>query len=120
MKRGSVVLLAVAALVAASCTSAPFTIHGERAVGQVENNLGDTYHLDASQLSATWTFTRDAPVVVSFKSGDVTFDGKSLDTGCYSGQAKDGDVLLFQDAHSVSFDSPDSNQGCQPLPGASS
>ena len=58
---GVMVALVLAVTVAAvGSTSAPFEGSGVWAVGLFQNSLGNQYTLDAANLSATWTFTRDA------------------------------------------------------------
>jgi hypothetical protein len=97
-------------------TTAPFDRHGEAAVGQVQNSLGDRYTVDTATLTSTWTFTRDTQVMLRFEDGAVTFDGADLQAGCYSDKVSEGDVLTFADAHHVSFASPDSDPSCGQLP----
>lgn len=108
--------LVLLALVLAACSSAPYDQTGGRAIGQVRNNLGDTYHLDAASLTANWTFTRDTDVVLSFDDGTLTFDGNALQPGCYSDSVTDGDVLEIDDAHNVSFASPETDASCRAFP----
>jgi hypothetical protein len=123
-KRIVVVVLAlagvfvVAGVVVASIgfTSRPFDSSGERATGMAQNSLGDRYTLDAASISSTWTFTRDADVVLRFADGQVTLDGTALDPGCYSGTVPTGAVLTLEDAHGVGFATPESDTSCEPLP----
>ena len=125
MRISRFVLLALIPLMAAAAivvvlvigfTGAPFDRSNEAAVGKFENSLGDEYHLDASNLSSTWTFNRDAQVRLSFEDGNLTFAGTPLKAGCYSGMAHDGDVLAIDDAHDVSFASPVADDACRDLP----
>ncbi len=97
-------------------TSAPFDSRGEMAVGKMQNSFGDRYTLDAAALTSTWTFNRDADVLLRFDDGTLAFDDQPLQAGCYSGTVSKGDVLTITDAHGVSFASPDSDASCQALP----
>jgi len=97
-------------------TSAPFDASGEMATGKVQNSLGDRFTLDAAMLSSTWTFNRDADVVLKFEDGSLALDGRTLDSGCYSGQVTKGEVLTISDGRHVSFASPDSDSSCRDLP----
>jgi hypothetical protein len=123
-KRIVVVVLAlvgvvvVAGVVVASVgfTARPFDSSGESATGMAQNSLGDRYTLDAASISSTWTFTRDADVVLRFADGTVTLNDAALDPGCYSGTIPNGAVLSLSDAHGVSFASPDSDASCRALP----
>jgi hypothetical protein len=110
-----VFLVAGAVMASIGFTSRPFDSSGERAVGMVQNSLG-RYTLDASSISSTWTFTRDADVVLRFADGQVALDGKTLDPGCHSGTISKGAVLAISDAHGVSFATPESDSSCDPLP----
>ncbi len=114
---GVVAIVAVIALLTVvGFTPRPFDVGGESAVGMAQNSLGHQYKLDAANLSATWTFTSDADVVVSFETGEAAFNGQSLPTGCYTGTAHKGDVLRLDGATGVRFASPDSDASCQALP----
>jgi hypothetical protein len=123
-KRIVVVVLAlvgvfvVAGAVVASIgfTSRPFDSSGESAQGMAQNSLGDKYTLDAASISSTWTFTRDADVVLRFADGQLALDDAALQPGCYSGTISKGAVLTINDAHGVSFASPDADGSCQGLP----
>jgi hypothetical protein len=108
----------VAGVVVASIgfTSRPFDTSGERATGMAQSSLGSRYTLDAASISSTWTFTRDAEVVLRFAAGRVTLDATTLDPGCYSGTVSTGAVLTLGDAHGVSFATPESDSSCLPLP----
>ncbi len=97
-------------------TSAPFDTSGEMATGKVQNNLGDRYRLDAAMLSSTWTFNRDADVVLKFEDGSLLLDGQPLESGCYSGHVDKGEVLKISDGRHVNFASPDSDSTCRALP----
>ena len=111
-----VVLVVVAAVNVVGFTQRPFDAGSEVAVGKMENSLGDQYRLDAANLSATWTFNRDAAVVVRFDSGTAVFNGQEVPTGCYAGTVHRNDVMRFDGAHGVSFASPDTDTSCQALP----
>ncbi len=123
-KRIVVVVLAlvgvfvVAGVVVASIgfTSRPFDSSGERATGMAQNSLGNRYTLDAASISSTWTFTRDADVVLRFADGHVALEGKALDPGCHSGTVPTGAVITLEDAHGVSFATPGRDSSCEPLP----
>ncbi len=97
-------------------TSRPFDTSGERATGMAQNSLGNRYTLDADSISSTWKFTRDVQVVLRFSDGRVTLDGAVLDPGCYSGTVPAGAVLTLEDAHGVSFATPERDTSCEPLP----
>ncbi len=112
----AVIVVAGAVLASVGFTSRPFDTAGEQAVGMAQNSLGDRYTLDASSITSTWTFTRDADVVLRFADGEVALDGTALDPGCYSGTVVKGAVLTLSDAHGVSFAAPDSDATCQSLP----
>ncbi len=111
-----VALVLVVTVAAVGSTSAPFEGSGIWAVGKVQNSLGDQYKLDAAQLTATWTFTRDAQVVLRFEAGDVTVNGQALPAGCYSGSASTGEVISLDGASHVSFVSPATDTSCGQLP----
>lgn len=111
-----VIVSIVAVVTVIGFTPRPFDAGSESALGKAENSLGDQYHLDAANLSATWTFTRDAQFVLRFDSGDLAFNGQKLQTGCYSGTAHNNDVLRLDGAKGVSFVSPETDASCQPLP----
>ena len=111
-----VALVLAVAVAAVGSTSAPFEGSGVWAVGLFQNSLGDQYTLDAANLSATWTFTRDALVVLRFEAGDVTANGQALPAGCYSGSASTGEVINLESAQHVSFASPGSDPACGQLP----
>jgi hypothetical protein len=123
-KRIVVVVLAlagvfvVAGVVVASIgfTSRPFDTSGESATGMAQNSLGDRYTLDAASISSTWTFTRDADVVLRFADGTVTLGDAALEPGCYAGTIPKGAVLTINEAHGVSFASPETDGSCQSLP----
>ena len=108
----------VAGVVVASIgfTSRPFDSSGERATGMAQNSLGSRYTLDAASISSTWTFTRDADVVLRFADGQVTLNGTALDAGCYSGTLPTGAVLTLGDALGWRFVSPATDPSCQALP----
>ena len=123
-KRIVVVVLAlagvfvIAGVVVASIgfTSRPFDTSGERAMGMAQNSLGSRYTLDAASISSTWTFTSDADVVLRFADGQVALNDTTLDPGCYSGTIPTGAVLTLEDAHGVSFATPEKDTSCEPLP----
>jgi len=94
----------------------PFDRNGEHAMGLIENSLGHRYTLDAASLSTTWTFTRDADVVIRFAEGSATLEEATLDAGCYSGTVTRGTILRLADAHGVAFASPDFDASCEALP----
>lgn len=108
--------LVVVAITAVACTSRPFDPLGERAVGRLETGIGDTYRMEAGALTATWTFTREADIVLRFEVGTLSFQGARLEPGCYSDTVTDGDVLEISDAHNVSLSSPDSDASCRSFP----
>ena len=111
------VLIVLGALVLTTgFTGPPFDRQGERAIGLVENSLGDRYTLTASRLTSTWTLNRDADVVVRLEGGVVNIDGVRLSPGCYSGEAARGTVVTFDGAENVSFSTPDSDPACAELP----
>ncbi len=112
----AVAVVLVVLFVVVGSTSAPFDTSGEMATGKVQNNLGDRYRLDAAMLSGTWTFNRDADVVLKFEEGSLALDGQPLDSGCYSGRVAKGEVLTIGDGRNVSFASPDSDSTCRALP----
>jgi hypothetical protein len=113
-----IVVLAVLVVVvtAVGFTPRPFSSNGESALGKAENSLGSQYTLDAMQLTAKWTFTSHAQVVLRFAGGDVWLYGQPLEAGCYSGTITAGAVLQFQDTRGVSFAVPASDATCQPVP----
>jgi hypothetical protein len=111
-----VAVVLVVLFVVVGYTSAPFDTSGEAATGQVQNGLGHRYTLDAATLNGTWTFNRDADIVLRFEDGTLDLDGRSLDVGCYSGTVSKGAVLTIADGRHVSFASPDSDTTCRPLP----
>jgi hypothetical protein len=108
----------IAGVVVASIgfTPRPFDSSGERAMGMAQNSLGSQYTLDAATISSTWTFTRDADVVLRFDDGQVSLDGTTLQPGCYSGTVPTGAVITLEDAHGVSFATPENDTTCEPLP----
>ena len=108
----------VAGVVVASIgfSSRPFDSSGERATGMAQNSLGSRYTLDAASISSTWTFTRDAQIVLRFADGDVTLGDAALGPGCYSGTISKGAVVTINEAHGVSFASPETDGSCQALP----
>jgi hypothetical protein len=111
------VVLAVGVLITvAGFTPRPFDRTDQRAMGLVENSLADRFTLEAARLSSTWTFTRDAPIVLRFVDGVVTLDAEVLEPGCYSGTVQDGAVLTLDDAHDLRFTSADSEADCSALP----
>jgi hypothetical protein len=67
-------------------------------------------------ISSTWTFTSDADVVLRFADGQVALNDTTLDPGCYSGTIPTGAVLTLEDAHGVSFATPEKDTSCEPLP----
>ena len=111
-----VAVVLIVLFVVVGSTSAPFETSGEMATGKVQNNLGDRYRLDAAMLSGTWTFNRDADVVLKFQEGSLVLDGQPLDSGCYSGRVAKGEVLKISDGRHVSFVTPDSDSSCRDLP----
>jgi hypothetical protein len=111
-----VLLVATVVVATVGFTTRPFDTSGERATSMAQNSLGDRYTLDAASISATWTFTRDAEIVLRFADGDVTLDQAPLDPGCYSGTISNGAVLTINDAHGVSFATPSSDTSCLSLP----
>ncbi len=112
----AVMIIIVTAVAAIGFTPRPFDTSNESAVGMAQNSLGDQYTLDAASLSATWTFSHDAQVVLRFDAGDVTVNGEALPAGCYSGSASTGEVITLAGAQHVSFASPRSDPSCGQLP----
>jgi hypothetical protein len=114
---GVIVLVVMVTLfVVLGITSAPFNTKGESTIGKMQNSFGDRYTLDAATYSGTWTFSRDADVVLRFDDGTLTFDDQPLEAGCYSDAVTRDDVITINDAHGVHFASPDSDATCRPLP----
>ncbi len=110
------IVVVIAVFVVFGFTSAPFDSQGESAVGKAQNGLGARYTVDAARLTATWSFTRDAQIVLRFDQGDLVLGGQDLQPGCYSGTVSEGEVLTINDAQGISFASPDSNSTCAQLP----
>jgi hypothetical protein len=110
------VVVIVALLLVAGYTPVPFDRNDEATTGRVENSIGDQHTLTASTLSATWTFTRDAKIVLRISQGSLAINGAALEAGCYSGTMQRGDVLIIKDGRTVSFASPDSDPACRALP----
>lgn len=111
-------LLAISGLVllmVGGCTQAPYRDRQQRAIGYVEESVGDRYTVTARELTAEWIFSTAAPFTLSFQQGDVTYEGTELEAGCYTGVAEVGDTLAFEQAAAVRFTYPTHDADCTSL-----
>lgn len=111
-----IAVLALLGGLLSGCANQPFSEGAQVAIGVIEESFGDQYTLSAEQLTVEWTFNEAAPLTLSFTEGAVTYDGSSLEPGCYSGESESGALLEYDRAQDVEFATPDSDPACEELP----
>ena len=66
-----------------------------------EGPAGDVYVVAASKMQdALYVFQRETPYSLRFESGQVRFNDRILEPGCYTGEAEVGDTVEITGARS--------------------
>jgi 2,3,4,5-tetrahydropyridine-2,6-dicarboxylate N-succinyltransferase len=74
--------------------------------------LPDGEVVKAGQLSGTYTFSRDIGYMLELEEGQAFVNDQAFSPGCYTGDAREGDIIRFEGARGVHLEAPAPEGAC--------